>query len=105
MHGVNKPEGKILIDAVDREQLLNRYSVQGFCIRIADRGEVFDDLLVQALNGAQFLQQGRGGLPEQADEGAAEDEIVEVEDALVAGDELDLAAGVGGERGERRVYT
>ena len=56
-------------------------------------------------DGGQLFDVGAGRLAEQADEGAAEDDVVEVEDALVERDELDLAAGVAGQRGERRIYT
>ncbi len=51
-------------------------------------------------DGGEFFDDGADCLTEEADQGAPKDEIVEVEDALVAGDELDLAAGVAGERGE-----
>ena len=49
-----------------------------------------------ANDGGEFFDDGPGGLAEQADEGTAEDEIVEVKDAFVAGNELNLSAGVGG---------
>ena len=56
-------------------------------------------------DGGQLFDDGAGRLAQQADQGAAEDEIVEVDDALVEGDELDLAAGVAGVGGERRIWA
>ena len=54
-------------------------------------------------DGSQFLQQGPVHLSQQAHQRPPQDQIVEVDHALVERHEFDLPAGVAGVTGERLI--